>query len=61
MPKTLHINTVSQIFHERGYVLLSQEYKNCKIKLEYQCPRGHLGKISYQDFKVVEVVHCVGQ
>jgi len=37
-------------FNNRGFVLLEQEYKNNKQKLEYVCPDGHVGSISWNSF-----------
>jgi hypothetical protein len=44
------INTVRQKFLDRGYELLSTEYKDCKTCLDYRCPEGHLGKIRNSAF-----------
>lgn len=35
----LNYEYVKQKFEERGYELISKEYKNSKQKLEYRCPR----------------------
>ncbi len=42
--------TISKAFNLRGYKLLSTEYINCKIKLDYICPEGHTGKVSWNNF-----------
>ena len=41
---------VKQSFFEKGYTLLSTEYKSNKIHLDYKCPLGHVGKITLHDF-----------
>jgi hypothetical protein len=40
---------VKLAFEERGYILLSTEYKNCDTKLHYQCP-SHLDKNLWVDY-----------
>ena len=40
---------VKSKFEERGFVLLSKEYKDNKSKLEYICKRGHKTKITFSD------------
>jgi hypothetical protein len=42
---------IKKCFESRGYVLLSTEYKNSKVKLEYRCPEGHIGNMTYSNFK----------
>lgn len=44
------IEEVRQIFTERGYELLSTKYKDNKTYLDYRCPEGHLGKITFNCF-----------
>lgn len=39
--KVYTIDIVSKSFRDRGYKLLSKEYKNAHQKLEYVCPVGH--------------------
>jgi len=41
---------VKKIFEDNNYILLSKEYKNNKIPLEFTCNKGHKGKISLADF-----------
>ena len=41
---------VKQAFTERGYELLSSEYKSNKTHLEYKCHEGHLAKITFNCF-----------
>lgn len=35
------IEFISSEFEREGYVLISNEYKNCHTKFEYACPLGH--------------------
>jgi hypothetical protein len=42
---------VKSKFEERGYTLLSNEYINSKVKLDYICPEGHEGSITYHSFQ----------
>jgi len=42
---------VKQYFKDRGYTLFSMEYRNNNTKLEYKCPRGHLGAMTYRNFQ----------
>ena len=37
-------------FEKEGYKLLS-EYIDYKTKMKYQCPKGHIGEMSYDRFK----------
>jgi signal recognition particle subunit SEC65 len=41
---------VKQIIENEGYKLLSTEYKKSSIKLEIQCPSGHLFQMRYNSF-----------
>ena len=41
---------VKKVFEDRGYILISTEYKNSKDDLEFICPNGHQHKISYVNF-----------
>jgi len=34
-----------------GYKLLSKKYKNAHIKLEIQCPKGHIYQVEYNSFQ----------
>lgn len=40
---------VRSFFESEGYSLLD-EYKDCKTKLEYICPKGHSGKMTFDNF-----------
>jgi 5-methylcytosine-specific restriction endonuclease McrA len=42
---------VKQLFINNNYKLLSDYYKNSSMKLQYVCPLGHVGYITYDDFK----------
>ncbi len=45
------IKTIRQSFKDRGYTLLSKEYKNSKTKLKYVCPEGHYHSISWNTWR----------
>ena len=42
---------VKSYIESQGYELLSTEYKNSKEKLELQCPKKHIFKMSYDCFQ----------
>jgi hypothetical protein len=42
---------IQKEFGKEGYALLSTEYKNAHVKLEYICPEGHLGSMCYNNFQ----------
>ena len=44
------IEEVRDIFTDRGYTLLSTEYKSNRIPLDYKCPEGHVGKLILTNF-----------
>ena len=46
----LTYNFVRASFNEEGYTLLSKEYINCKTKLDYKCPEGHLHSITWNSW-----------
>ncbi len=47
----LDFSIVKELFESNGYQLLStSSYKNSKSKLDYICPKGHSGSISYINF-----------
>ena len=50
MSKKKTIEEIEQAFNERNYILLSKEYINAHHKLEYICPKGHKGTISWNSF-----------
>jgi 5-methylcytosine-specific restriction endonuclease McrA len=47
MGKRLTIDFVQKAFEKEGYILLSKEYVNSKIPLEYICPENHSGSIMW--------------
>jgi predicted XRE-type DNA-binding protein len=49
----IDFSEIKKEFERRGYILLSEEkyYKTCDTKLEYICPKGHKGFISWSNFK----------
>jgi len=42
---------VERVFGARGYTLLSKKYVNAHAKLDYKCPKGHLGFMTYSQFQ----------
>jgi hypothetical protein len=48
--KKIPLKEVKGCFENRGYTLLSTEYKNCTVKLKYKCPKNHIGYITYNSF-----------
>lgn len=42
---------VEKSFVDEGYQLLSTEYKKSNIKLDYICPKGHRGSISWNNWQ----------
>jgi len=51
MTKKLTYEYVKKCFEDRGYKLLSKEYKTNHCKLKYECPEGHSGEISFASFQ----------
>lgn len=51
MSKRLSFEFVKNCFENEGYKLISNEYKNCDQKLQFECPNGHLHSISYDSFR----------
>ncbi len=49
--KTLTYEFVKDQFAKEGYKLLSEEYVNCGMKLDYICDRGHRHSISWASFQ----------
>lgn len=45
------IEKVREVFEKAGYELLSTEYVNCKTKLQYRCPNGHIREMPFDNFK----------
>lgn len=50
MSRKKTIEEVERAFNERNYILLSKEYIDAHHKLEYICPEGHKGSISWRSF-----------
>lgn len=46
-----NIGYIKKQFKDRGYKLLSKQYNGQNEKLEYICPKGHRGEISYRSFQ----------
>jgi len=42
--------TILESFLQRGYTLLSTDYSNNKLNLDYICPKGHKGNISWNSW-----------
>lgn len=42
---------VREFLKEYNYVLLDQEYINCKTKMITKCPKGHIHEVSFDNFK----------
>jgi hypothetical protein len=49
--RKLTLEYVRKIFKMRGYTLLSTEYLGNKAKLKYECPKGHIGYIKFNNFQ----------
>jgi len=49
--KKKDINFIRQEFEKEGYQLLTKEYKNSSQKLEYICPKGHIGTIVWGNWQ----------
>lgn len=45
------IDEIKDIFEKRKYTLLSKDYQYSHSKLDYICPKGHKGQISWDSFK----------
>lgn len=53
---------VKEQFEKEGYELLSKEYKNSKIKLDYRCPNGHKHSICWSKWQQnCRCPYCDGQ
>jgi hypothetical protein len=53
VPKKLTYEEVKEAFDQRGYRLISEEYRNSREKLKYVCPEhpDKINEIQYQNFK----------
>lgn len=45
------IEDIRNAFEARGYILLSEKYKNAHSRLDYLCPEKHLNSMSWQNFR----------
>ena len=56
------IEEAKQLFTDRGFTLLSTEYKNAHSHLDYCCSKGHNAKISFDNLRVGHgCAECAGQ
>lgn len=51
MSKKLTVEFIQEQFEAKDYTFLTKEYINNRQKLNYICPRGHIGKISWSDWQ----------
>jgi hypothetical protein len=49
--RRIMIDIVRKEFKKIGYILLSNQYINCSIKLDYICNKGHKNQINYNCFQ----------
>lgn len=49
--KKLTYDYIKDQFKNRGYTLVSTDYKNSRAKLDYICANNHICKITYRDFQ----------
>jgi len=63
MSGRLTIEYVKKAFEAEDYVLLSKEYINNNVKLDYVCPKGHTHKVSWAhwDTSGSRCPYCAGQ
>jgi hypothetical protein len=60
--KKLDIEFIRHSFENSGYELLVDDYKNCDQLLDYRCPKGHLHRINWSNWKKgVRCPYCDGQ
>jgi hypothetical protein len=52
----LKIEFIRAAFEKEGYILLTEVYENAHQKLEYICPRGHRGFVSWANWN--QSVRC---
>ena len=45
------IEDIKKVFGNRGYILLSTEYKNAYSHLDYICPEGHKHSMAWNNFQ----------
>lgn len=46
-----NIKDIKSTFRLRGYTLLSIEYKNANLRLDYMCPNNHKNSMSWSNFR----------
>lgn len=46
------LDEIRSSLESKGYALLTKEYKNRYQKLEYICPKGHIGKVSWTRWRL---------
>jgi len=52
---------IREAFVKQGYILLSNEYQNAHVKLDYQCSKGHPGQITWNSFQQgIRCSQCAG-
>jgi len=51
MPKKLSFYTIKKSFEDSGYILLSKDCENARIKLKYKCPNDHINSMSWSNWK----------
>ena len=51
MSKQYTLKEIKKFIDNKGFILLSTEYKNNKSKLEIQCPKGHIYNVRYNNFQ----------
>jgi DNA-directed RNA polymerase subunit RPC12/RpoP len=60
--KIITYKNVRTAFEAEGYTLISKEYVNAKVKLDYICPKGHTHKITWTNFKSgYRCPYCAGR
>jgi len=52
LKQRLKYNDVKSYIESYGYKLLSGEYKNNRVKMDIQCPEGHIFKMKYNNFQI---------
>ena len=60
--KKLTFDFVKDSFEHEGYLFLSDNYINSKQKLDYICPEGHKGSMSWSNWNQGQrCIHCCGK
>lgn len=61
MPKIITYEYIKEYIESKGYKLLSKEYEGSKMKLELECPKGHVYSQSWNNFHQGKKCYiCVG-